>query len=65
MTGKELRAKIEKSPYRTQERFSAACNICDSRISLYCRDIRPISPRHLPKILKALGIKGNDESGAE
>lgn len=41
-----LKESIQKSKYRTQERFSEATGINEALISKYCRGLRKPSKKH-------------------
>jgi transcriptional regulator with XRE-family HTH domain len=54
-----LKEAIRKSPYRTQERFSAASGICEAAVSRYCRGIREPSENHKRIIEEILNANEN------
>ncbi len=54
---KDLREKIQESPYRTQERFAYECGIAESQMSKYCRGLRELKGKHKEIIEKKLAEK--------
>lgn len=54
MTNLDLREAIQKSSYKTQERFAAASGIAEPTISKYCRGIREPNADHLEVINQLL-----------
>lgn len=54
-----LKEAIRKSPYRTQERFSAASGISEAMISKYVRGIRKPNATHSKVIEQTLKADEN------
>ena len=53
-TMQDLKEKIQRSKYRTQERFSEATGINEALISKYCRGLRKPSKNHADIIKRFL-----------
>ena len=61
----ELRERIKKSKFQTQEKFAIETGINESVVSKYCRGLREPSKQHLEIIKKALENVSGSRQGAE
>jgi transcriptional regulator with XRE-family HTH domain len=55
---KDLKTKIKRSKWMTQEKFAKACGIDESLISKYVRGIRRPPEKHMEKIERMLSNGG-------